>query len=75
MHLFLLRGAGHSEEEHEQCICRDLMGAERSPCACRDSDIAEDIEPESVQPLGNYAVQITWKDGFNQVSTIQPLYS
>ena len=38
-----------------------------SCCACRDSDIAEDIQPESVQPLGNYAVQITWQDGFNQV--------
>ena len=22
-----------------------------------------------MQPLGNYAVQITWKDGFNQVSS------
>ena len=35
--------------------------------ACRDADVTEDVEPESVQPLGNYAVQITWKDGFNQV--------
>ncbi len=39
----------------------------KSRYACRDSDIAEDIQPESVQPLGNYAVQITWQDGFNQV--------
>jgi DUF971 family protein len=33
----------------------------------RDEDVAEDVEPASVQPLGNYAVQITWQDGFNQV--------
>jgi DUF971 family protein len=35
----------------------------------RDGDIAEDVAPASVQPLGNYAVQITWQDGFNQVRT------
>lgn len=35
----------------------------------RDSDVLDDIEPASVQPLGNYAVQITWQDGFNQVRT------
>ena len=34
----------------------------------RDSDIPEDITPESVAALGNYAVQILWQDGFNQVS-------
>ena len=33
----------------------------------RDADVAEDVQPASVQPLGNYAVQITWQDGFNQV--------
>ena len=33
----------------------------------QDSDIADDIRPESVAPLGNYAVQILWQDGFNQV--------
>ena len=34
----------------------------------KPSDIPETIRPESVQPLGNYAVQITWDDGFNQVA-------
>ena len=43
-----------------------LAGCMSSYSACRDSDIAEDVQPESVQPLGNYAVQITWQDGFNQ---------
>ena len=44
-------------------------------CTCRDADVAEDVEPESVQPLGNYAVQITWKDGFNQVKCLEVLHS
>lgn len=34
----------------------------------QDSDIPDDIRPASVQPLGNYAVQILWQDGFNQVA-------
>lgn len=34
----------------------------------RDADISDDIEPAAWQPVGNYAVQITWPDGFSQVS-------
>ena len=34
----------------------------------RDEDVPEDIEPASVQPVGNYAAQITWQDGFSQVA-------
>jgi len=33
------------------------------------ADIPEDVTPESINPLGNYAVQIQWQDGFNQVCT------
>jgi len=33
----------------------------------RDEDIPDDVEPTAVTPVGNYAVQITWQDGFNQV--------
>jgi DUF971 family protein len=31
------------------------------------SDIPDDIEPEEIKPMGNYAVSITWPDGFSQV--------
>jgi DUF971 family protein len=31
------------------------------------TDVPEDIEPESIRPMGNYAVSITWSDGFDQV--------
>ena len=33
-------------------------------------DIPEDIQPEEIKPMGNYAVTITWPNGFNQVSRI-----
>ncbi|XWS71997.1 hypothetical protein CRYUN_Cryun02cG0002800 [Craigia yunnanensis] len=29
-------------------------------------DTPEDTEPEEIRPMGNYAVSITWPDGFNQ---------
>uniref|UniRef100_A0A803MQ42 Fe-S cluster assembly factor HCF101, chloroplastic n=1 Tax=Chenopodium quinoa TaxID=63459 RepID=A0A803MQ42_CHEQI len=37
------------------------------------SDISEDIEPEEIRPMGNYAVQITWPDGFNQIAPYDQL--
>lgn len=41
----------------------------------RDEDVSEDVKPQDVQPLGNYAVQITWQDGFNQVAPFELLRS
>ncbi|XP_010688160.3 fe-S cluster assembly factor HCF101, chloroplastic [Beta vulgaris subsp. vulgaris] len=37
------------------------------------TDISEDIEPEEIRPMGNYAVQITWPDGFNQIAPYDQL--
>jgi hypothetical protein len=34
----------------------------------RNEDVAEGVLPAEVSPLGNYAIQITWQDGFNQVA-------
>lgn len=39
----------------------------------RDEDVPDDIEPGAISPLGNYAVQITWHDGFNQVAPLELL--
>jgi len=45
----------------------------------RSNGISDDIKPDTIAPLGNYAVQILWQDGFNQVapfdllSTLEPL--
>lgn len=41
----------------------------------KPSDISENIEPESVRPMGNYAVSISWPDGFNQVAPFDQLQS
>jgi hypothetical protein len=30
-------------------------------------EIPDTVVPQSINPLGNYAVQISWEDGFNQV--------
>jgi len=39
----------------------------------KDDDIPDNVEPANIQPLGNYAVQITWQDGFNQVAPFELL--
>ncbi|KAL6615948.1 hypothetical protein ACP70R_038218 [Stipagrostis hirtigluma subsp. patula] len=36
-------------------------------------DIPEDIEPEEIKPVGNYAVSITWPDGFSQIAPYDQL--
>ncbi|MBA0866428.1 hypothetical protein Goshw_020894 [Gossypium schwendimanii] len=36
-------------------------------------DVPEDIEPEEIQPMGNYAVSITWPDGFSQIAPYDQL--
>ncbi|WZN60516.1 iron-sulfur cluster carrier protein [Chloropicon roscoffensis] len=38
-----------------------------------DADFNRDIFPLEVLPLGNYAVQISWSDGFNQIATFEQL--
>ncbi|CAI6012553.1 unnamed protein product [Closterium sp. NIES-65] len=37
------------------------------------SDVSDDIIPESVRPMGNYAVSIVWPDGFSQVAPFDQL--
>jgi Mrp family chromosome partitioning ATPase/DUF971 family protein len=39
----------------------------------RDGDVADAIEPADVALLGNYALQINWPDGFNQVAPLDQL--
>ncbi|XP_077254124.1 ATP binding protein [Tasmannia lanceolata] len=37
------------------------------------ADVSEDIEPEDIRPMGNYAVSITWPDGFSQIAPYDQL--
>eukprot|EP00244_Chara_vulgaris_P003770 TRINITY_DN17097_c0_g1_i3.p1 TRINITY_DN17097_c0_g1~~TRINITY_DN17097_c0_g1_i3.p1 ORF type:complete len:221 (-),score=44.07 TRINITY_DN17097_c0_g1_i3:544-1206(-) len=39
----------------------------------RYSDVMENIEPESIRPMGNYAVAISWPDGLTQVAPFDQL--
>ncbi|OWM66008.1 hypothetical protein CDL15_Pgr015434 [Punica granatum] len=39
------------------------------------TDVPEDIEPEEIRPMGNYAVSIVWPDGFNQIAPYDQLQS
>ncbi|CAN6456343.1 unnamed protein product [Victoria cruziana] len=39
------------------------------------SDIPDDIEPVEIRPMGNYAVSITWPDGFSQIAPYDQLES
>lgn len=39
----------------------------------RYSDVAENVEPESIRPMGNYAVAINWPDGFSQIAPYDQL--
>ncbi|GLI60500.1 hypothetical protein VaNZ11_002663 [Volvox africanus] len=36
-------------------------------------EVPQDARPAAINPLGNYAVQITWSDGFNQVASYELL--
>lgn len=38
-----------------------------------NAEFAEDVQPQSVNALGNYAAQILWEDGFNQVAPYELL--
>lgn len=40
-----------------------------------EEEVPEDVKPQTVNPLGNYAVQISWEDGFNQVASFELLDS
>eukprot|EP00899_Mesostigma_viride_P008056 jgi/Mesvir1/17251/Mv07662-RA.1 len=39
----------------------------------RPEMIPEDIKPQTITPVGNYAVSIQWSDGFNQVAPFDQL--
>eukprot|EP00976_Prorocentrum_cordatum_P109357 1195005-Prorocentrum_minimum.AAC.1 len=38
----------------------------------KPSSVPENIAPLSIQTVGNYAVQISWPDGLNQVAHLHP---
>jgi len=51
-------------KHQDLCLATHVCAGART---INPDDIPEDVTPESINPLGNYAVQILWQDGFNQV--------
>lgn len=39
------------------------------------TDVPENIEPVEIRPMGNYAVSISWPDGFSQIAPYDQLQS
>ncbi|CAL5382944.1 unnamed protein product [Camellia sinensis] len=47
--------------DHEEARRKNVGGKK-----LQYNDAPEDIEPEEIRPMGNYAVSMTWPDGFTQ---------
>lgn len=62
-HNFLLDPAHVRRNDTSAASINEWTGEKLS----RSDNVPDDIQPDTIAPLGNYAVQILWQDGFNQV--------
>ncbi|CAL5434988.1 unnamed protein product [Camellia sinensis] len=49
--------------DHEEARRKNVGGKQK----LQYNDAPEDIEPEEIRPMGNYAISMTWPDGFTQI--------
>ena len=49
------------------CRCAHCINELTGEQVLRPGDVSEDIEPEVINPLGNYAVTISWSDGHSSI--------
>ncbi|CAL5439967.1 unnamed protein product [Camellia sinensis] len=54
--------------DHEEARRKNVGGKQK----LQYNDAPEDIEPEEIRPMGNYAISMTWPDGFTQVNRYFP---
>ncbi len=47
------------------CPCAGCVEEMTGRVMITDSDVPEDVQPLSIQPVGRYAIQILWSDGHN----------
>ena len=66
---FLLRPADVRRNDTSASAVDEWTGGAAAAAAA----VPDDVRPTAVNPLGNYAVQITWDDGFNQVAPFELL--
>lgn len=65
----LLQPAAVRRNDTSAASIDEWTGLRASP----GGDVPDCIKPSSISPLGNYAVQISWEDGFNQVASFELL--
>ena len=51
----------------EACRCAHCVNEMTGEKVVRPEDITDDIKPENISPLGNYAVTISWSDGHSSI--------
>ena len=50
-----------------RCRCAACVNEMTGEKMLRDEDVSEDIMPDQVSPMGNYAVAISWSDGHGSI--------
>jgi DUF971 family protein len=45
------------------CACAQCRDEMTGKCLVKPGDIARDIEPHAINPIGSYALQFCWSDG------------
>ncbi|GBF89139.1 Fe-S cluster assembly factor, chloroplastic [Raphidocelis subcapitata] len=65
---FSLRPADVRRADTSAATINEWTGERVAP-----AEVGEGIKPMGIAPVGNYAVQITWEDGFNQVAPFEVL--
>lgn len=45
------------------CPCASCIEEMTGRQILKDSDVAEDVHPLTIQPIGRYAIQVNWSDG------------
>ena len=49
------------------CRCAQCVSEMTGKKVLRDEDIPENIAPEEVSPMGNYAITVSWSDGHSSI--------
>jgi len=55
------------------CRCAQCVNEMTGEKMLRDSDVGEDIVPEQISPMGNYAVTVSWSDGHSSIYPFESL--
>jgi Mrp family chromosome partitioning ATPase/DUF971 family protein len=57
----------HPADLRRECRCARCINEMTGEQILRDDDVSENIVPESIHPMGNYAVAVAWSDGHSSI--------